>query len=369
MSKEKIEKVEIYKADLGLKEPFRTSLAEISTAENIIVRVYTGAGLYGTGEARPNPVVTGETQATAFAAAPALVQTLLGQNPSSIETLVNAMERKLKKNSAVKSAIDMALFDLKGKIVELPVYSLLGGTPRPLFTDNTVSLSAPEEMVAKAKAHVEEGYQAIKVKLGGEKHEDISRIKQIRGAIGGDIALRLDANQGWDYKTAVYILKALEPYEIQYCEQPLVYWDAEHMRRLRDTTSIPVMADETLFSPQDAFKLASEGSCDYFNIKLTKSGGITNGEKINTIAEAAGIPCMIGCMTETRLAMSASAHLMAARPNIWFADLDGYTSMKADPVLGGVRYEAGDMSLPEAPGHGADFDPEFLRACEVVTIG
>ncbi|MFP3958576.1 MAG: mandelate racemase/muconate lactonizing enzyme family protein [Spirochaetaceae bacterium] len=365
---ETISRMEIYRADLPLVEPFRTSLAEIDMAHNIFVRIHSTGGLYGTGEARPNPVVTGETQDITFDAAATLARTIAGAPVHALDEISSMMERRLKKNSSAKSAIDIALYDLLGKQTGLPLYALLGGMRRPISTDNTVSIDDPETMAQKALRIKEMGFRAIKVKLGGAKDADVERIRRIRQAVGYEIELRLDANQGWDYKTAVAVLRDLEPYRIRYCEQPVAYWDTAHMGELRAASSIPIMADEALFSPHEAYRLAADGSCDYFNIKLSKAGGITGGLKITTIGEAAGIPCMIGCMTETRLAMSAGAHLMTARPNILFADLDGHTSMKSDPVLGGVQYNGGEMELPEAPGLGAEIDPAFLSECEVQVI-
>ena len=360
---DRISRIEVYKASLQLAEPFRTSLAEITEAQNIFVRVHTASGLYGTGEARPNPPVTGETQETAYAAAAVIGEVILNAQPFNLEEINRRIERRLVKNSAAKSAVNMALYDLLGKLHELPLYALLGGGKRPIFTDNTVSIAPAEEMRKKAMAIREDGFRAIKVKLGGAPAEDIERMRVIRESVGPDIALRLDANQGWNCKDAIRILRELEQYDIQYCEQPLPYWDLSGMQRVSRASAIPVMADESLFGPHDAFDLAARGICDYFNIKLTKAGGISNGLAINSIAESAGIPCMIGCMTESRLAMSAGAHLMSARSNIQYADLDGYTSMKEDPVTGGVRYERGDMQLPDDPGHGADLDPAFLADC------
>jgi L-alanine-DL-glutamate epimerase-like enolase superfamily enzyme len=187
-------------------------------------------------------------------------------------------------------------------------------------------------------------------------------------AIGDELPIRIDANQGWDYKTAVSTLRALEPFGIEYCEQPIAHWDYENLRRIRQNTSIAIMADESLFDHHDAFKLASMGCCDYFNIKLAKSGGIHTGLKINAIAESVGIHCMVGCMTETRLGLSAAAHLVSSRPNIKYADLDGHLFLKSDPVIGGAKYNVGEINLPDTPGHGADIDPDFLKRCECITI-
>jgi L-alanine-DL-glutamate epimerase-like enolase superfamily enzyme len=128
------------------------------------------------------------------------------------------------------------------------------------------------------------------------------------------------------------------------------------------------MADESLFDHHDAFRLASMGACDLFNIKLAKCGGIHTALKINAIAEGAGIQCMVGCMTETRLGVSASAHLVSARPNIVFADLDAAFNHADDPVIGGVRFDGGKIILPDTPGHGADIDVGFLTKMESVSV-
>ena len=223
-------------------------------------------------------------------------------------------------------------------------------------------------MVQKAIEFQQLGFKAIKVKLGTNKNDDIERIVKIREAVGSKIPIRIDANQGWNYPTALTVLQGLEPYGIEYCEQALAHWDYENASRLRQNTNIPIMADESLFDHHDALKLISNGSCDYFNIKLAKSGGIHTALKINAIGEAAGIPCMLGCMNETRLGLTAAAHVISARPNIIFTDLDGHLFLKEDPIIGGAQYNVGEITLPETPGHGADVDPEFLKKLECFTV-
>lgn len=150
---------------------------------------------------------------------------------------------------------------------------------------------------------------------------------------------------------------------MQYSEQPLAVWDFENLARLRDKVSLPICADESVFTDKDALKLVRQGAADYLNIKLGKSGGIHTGIKINAIAEAAGLKCMIGCFGESRLALSASAHLAMARPNITFLDLDSAYDFIEDPVQGGMRYddtEGGIIHLSDAPGLGASFNEDDL---------
>jgi len=368
MKKMKITSVDIYKSEIELKEPFRIAIMEIKSAQSVFIKVNTEQGLYGFGEANPLWGITGETQAIDLAGAPDLARLMLGKDPLDIEARMREIDRFLVRNSTLRSAFDMALYDLLAKVSELPLYAVLGGGKRSFWTDNTIGIADSDQMAQKAVEYKNLGFKAIKVKLGTTAAQDIERIVKIRKAIGENLPIRTDANQGWDYKTAVAVLCGLEPLGVEYCEQPIAYWDYENMRRIRQKTSIAIMADESLFDHHDAFKLASMGCCDYFNIKLSKSGGIHTALKINAIAEGAGIRCMVGCMTETRLGLTAAAHLVSAKPNIHYADLDGHFMLKQDPIIGGADYNVGEINLPDTPGHGADIDPAFLKRCECRTI-
>ena len=368
MCKLKITSVDIYKADIEFPEPFRIAIMEITAAQSIFIKINTNEGLYGMGEANPTWGITGETQSINLVGAVDLAKLLLNKDPLDIENRMRELNKYLVHNSTLRSAYDMALYDLLGKAAGLPLYAVLGGGKRSFWTDNTIGIADPDYMAKKAKKYKDQGFQAIKVKLGTTRDQDVERIQTIRKAVGDEIPVRIDANQGWDYKTAVNTLQAIEQYAIEYCEQPIAHWDYENMRRIRENTSIAIMADESLFDHHDAYKLASMGCCDYFNIKLAKSGGIHTALKINAIAEGAGIQCMVGCMTETRLALSGAAHLVSARPNIRYADLDGWLFLKHDPIIGGAEYDVGEITVPDAPGHGADVDPDFLKQCELTTI-
>ena len=368
MGQLKISSVDIYKADIAFHEPFRIAIMEITSAQSVFVKINTDGGVYGLGEANPTWGITGETQSINLAGAMDLARLVLGKNPLDIEDRMKDIDKYLIYNSTIRSAFDMALYDILGKTAGLPLYAVLGGGKRSFWTDNTIGINDAEYMAKKAVDYKNQGFQAIKVKLGTTREQDVERIQKIRKAIGDDLPIRIDANQGWDYKTAVTTLQALEPFGIEYCEQPIARWDYENMKRIREKTSIAIMADESLFDHHDAYRLASMGCCDYFNIKLAKSGGIHTGLKINAIAEGAGIKCMVGCMTETRLGLTAAAHLVSARPNIQYADLDGYLFLKEDPILGGAVYDVGEITLPDTPGHGADVDPVFLKTCELTTV-
>lgn len=196
----------------------------------------------------------------------------------------------------------------------------------------------------------------------------MGRARAAREAVGGEMALRGDANQGWDPGEAPRILRELEQFELEYCEEPVKHWNNDAMRRVRAQTSIPIAADESIFDHHDALRLIRMEACDYFNIKLAKSGGFFKALKINAIAEAAGMRCSIGCKLESRLGLTAAAHLSSALTNIVYNDLDSALALSLDPVIGGMTYQGGQITLPDEPGLGADIDPHVLKKLDVVAI-
>jgi len=366
----KIEKIEIIELNIALKEPITISLGTFDSVENIIIKIFAGNGLVGTGEASPERDIVGEIQSAGIETARFLAAGLKGKDPLAIEERILDMDHTIKGNPTIKSAFDMALYDLLAKKAELPLYRILGGgNSRTIFTDMTVYLGSPEKMARQALEYKNEGFPTIKIKLGTTAEEDIERIRSIREAIGPEIPIRIDANQGWDAVTAIKVLKALEPFNIDHCEEPIPHWNNKDLRRVRDHSPIPIMADESVFDHRDAFRLACLGATDYFNIKFSKSGGIHNALKINAVAEAAGIKTQVGCMSESRYALTALSHFVAAQSNVVYFDIDSSLSHAEDPVTGGIRYMGkGIWELPEVPGIGGDFNPEFLDKMKKITI-
>lgn len=364
----KITKIVLYKINLDFITPFKISLGEAHSGAGIAVRIFTDMDITGIGEGSPYWFITGETQAISFEAAKSIASLLLGKNPLAIENRLQEIDAFLVHNSTTKSAFDMALYDILAKHAGLPLYALLGGEQREIITDFTIGIDKPAVMAQSAIRYVEEGACSIKVKLGTTRAADVQRIHAIRQAVGMDISLRLDANQGWDVVTAIATLKELEQYQVDFCEQPVAHWDFAALKRVRDFSPIPIMADESIFDHRDAARLAAMQACDYFNIKLAKSGGIHVGSKINAVGEAAGIACMVGGMFETRVGISAGAHLILAHSNIKFADLDTIHHYADDPVIGGAVFDGCKVTLPDSPGLGVDFDPAFLDKMEKITI-
>ncbi|MBC7349000.1 MAG: dipeptide epimerase [Candidatus Aminicenantes bacterium] len=357
----KIKKVEIFSFDVPLVEPFRISIGTMYAANDVLVRITTDSGFYGIGEACPFPPITGETQDSNIAAARAIREILLDKDPLNIEGLIDGIGNIVHANPSAVAAFDMALYDLLGKVAGLPLYKLLGGYRSSFETDLTSGLNTPEKMAASVKESLALGYRQIKIKVGEDPDLDLRRVQAVRQAIGPEVKLRIDANQGWSVSQAISALKRMEPYQIEFCEQPVKDSDIYGLRQVRTQSPVPIMADESLFGPADAVKLIKEEACDYFNIKLMKAGGILNSLKIAHVAAAANIKCMVGCMLETRLGLTAAAHLVASQKNIVFADLDGNSEHKVDPIIDGIRVDRGTIYLPEKPGLGCEVDPAFLK--------
>jgi len=364
----KISSIEISRLTIPM-EPFVIATETCYTAKNIYLKINTDTDIFGVGECSPFPMLVGETQDSCFHVGKELASIIKGKNPCAIEERMNALHAHIAFNSTIKSAFDMALHDIAAKALNMPLYKFLGGQKKEIQTDLTIGISSPEKMAEKAVAFVEQGVRIIKVKLGKNGKEDVERIKKIREAVGQSIQLRIDANQGWDYATALQTLQAIEPFNIAFCEQPMHHHLDPLLPALKKNVAIPIMADESVFNHFDAERLISSDSCSYINIKLAKSGGILEAIKIADTAAVHHIPCMLGGMVESRLALTAKVHLAMAHENIRFYDLDTcLLGHLVDPVIDGARYNNYFLELDELPGIGADISPAFLSGAEKTII-
>jgi len=362
----RIEQMRVYRFDLPLREPFTIATMSLSCAENLLVELRTNQGISGWGEASPFRSIVGETQLIDLAAAREVRPLVLGRDPLADGALMRDLDAHLPHNSTLKSAVDMALYDLAAKACGQPLYAYLGGRRRAMETDLTIGIGDPETAGEKAAHYLELGFRLIKVKLGLDFKADCRRLENIRRAVGPEPGLRIDANQGWDRTRAVRSLRAFEPFDIQFCEQPCRADDLQGLAHVSRSTAIPVMADESVFSAAQALELIRQDAAPYFNIKLSKSGGIHNAQKVAHVAEAGHRPCMMGCMSESRLGVTAAAHFASANPVIEFFDLDSWYEHADNPIQGGVEYQGGMMTLPDTPGLGAWPDPDYVRQLEEV---
>ena len=365
-SKLKITEIKIYRFDIPLRDVFEIATMSINQANNVLVQILTNDGIAGWGEAASFHALVGETQSINFAAARELKQILLGRNPLEIASLIRAMDQYLPHNTTIKSAFDMALHDIAAQCAGLPLYRYLGGQKRAMETDLTIGICDPQEAGERALAVKSQGFRMIKVKLGLDFAADTTRLKHIRQAVGEEAILRIDANQGWDRTRAKKNLDAFETFNIQFCEQPCRAHDLQGMKYVSHHCNIPIMADESLFSARQALDLIQQDVAPYFNIKLSKSGGIHNAVKIALLAEAGDIPCMVGCMSESKLGITAAAHFSLGNAIMQFFDLDSHLEHSEDPIQGGVQIENGMIEVPDTPGIGASPDPDCLKRLDEV---
>lgn len=360
----KIQEIEIYRLSIPM-EPFVIATGTMDYAQNTFIKIITDTDLYGVGECSAFPMIVGETQNTCIAVAQDFAKIWKGKDPLAIEDRLAELHLYIAGNATIKSAFDMALYDLNAKAAGLPLYKFLKGERREIITDITLGIATAEEMAEKALRLKEGGAFALKVKLGKKPQDDIACIKAIRQAVGFDIPIRVDANQGWSFEGAVEALQGLEPYKIQFCEQPMRTYNDHLLPELRTRTIVPIMADESVYNHHDAERLCKADACDYINIKFSKSSGIYEALKIQSVAAEYNIPCMIGGMLESRLALAAKVHFAYAAPNVKFYDLDTcMVGHLADPVIGGIQYDGYKISISDDIGIGADIQQEFLDKCE-----
>ena len=365
-----ISQVEIYKLRIPLIEPFITSLAYETHVENVIVVIRTEKGITGFGECSPYMPVNGESIDTCFIVGQYFAKLLKGKNAVELKAKLSAMDRLIYANTSIKSAFDIALHDIIGQHKEVPLYKLYGGkNNKELVTDYTVSLDNAEKMGADALKIKNQGYPAIKVKLGESAKKDVERIKMIREAVGNEIPVRIDANQGWSVKEAIETLKKLDEYDIEHCEEPIARWNFMRMRKVKKNSPIPIMADESCGDAHDAERLLKLKACDMFNIKVGKAGGVFNAYEIVKLGDKAKMHMQVGAFLESRLGMTASAHLALCSDNIVYCDFDTPLMFSEDIVSGGLTYHAnGVMKVPDAPGLGASIEQAQLDKLEKVVI-
>ncbi len=357
-----ITQIDVFELSIPLKDPFIISLGPIYTADNVVVRLQTAGGYTGFGECSPFMMINGESVGTCSVVAQYLAQYLTGKDATDIAQHNAGFDKVIYGNNSIKSAFDMALYDIAAQQQGLPLYQYLGGSKnKTIITDYTVSVDEPEIMAAAAMDILQQGYPAIKIKLGKNGATDVERIKAIRQAVGNDVPLRIDANQGWEVEEAITTLQALDKYGIQHCEEPIARWNFMQLPYVKANSPIKIMADECCGDHHDAERLIALNACDYLNIKLGKSGGIFNALKMVQLAETAGLHLQVGAFMESRLAMSAFAHFSLCSPAIEHFDFDTCLMFSYDPVTGGIQYlPGGVIEVTDTPGLGASFSEAEL---------
>jgi len=324
--------------DLKLTTPFRISRGVEDTSQNVMVQI-THDEYTGYGEAAPDQYY-GENQETVLACVTQFAGNL-GDDPFLINDIMSHLDKIIRFNPSAKAAVNMALYDLVGKMLGVPLYKLLGLNPKhTLHTSFTIGIDIPVEIAKRAL--VAKDYPLLKIKVG--TRHDLEIIKAIRDVTNA--VIRVDANTGWTPKEAIKMINALAPYNIEFVEQPTAPHDLAGLKLIRDNVPVPIIADESCVIIEDIPRLAE--CVDGVNLKLMKSNGITNVLKMIHVARAHNLRVMIGCMIESSMAITAAAHLS---PLVDYADLDGHLLIDNDPYEG-VKVVNGKLMLPDTPGLG-----------------
>lgn len=362
----KIVKAELFTLDLPFKVPFAVSYQTYYSMPTIIVKLTTENGTIGYGEATPDQHVTGETLGSTIAVLEhTLLPSIIGLSPFDIEAIHMHMNEQVKFVPAAKAGIDIACYDLMGKLSGQPIYNLLGGQYRKeIDIPFVISIGNADETAVAAKKALHEGFGSLKLKTGPDLKQSIESIRAVKKAAGSDIPLRVDANQGWGtVSNTLHVLKQIEGLDIDWIEQPVYADDLDALAEIKARSSFSIMADEAIKDFKDLRLVIQKKAADYINIKLMKCGGIYPGLKLAAQAEMEGLICQIGSMVESSVASAAGLHLTMAKANIQSCELVGPLMLSED--IGNLSYQLPFARLSEKPGLGIEVDKEKLHRLAV----
>lgn len=353
----RIRSVEAWVVSLRLAEPYTIAYETVRAADNVFVRLDTGRGPSGFGCAAPDLAVTGETaEGTLQAINDVAVPVLRGSDPLRIARILERLRKPLETRPSALAAVDMALYDLIGKVAGLPLWKILGGYRDRIRTSITIGILPVEETLEQARRRVREGFRALKIKGGIDVVVDVEKVIRVREEVGSHIQLRFDANQGFSVEEARRFVRETRRSGLELIEQPTPSGEPAQLGRVTRSVAIPVMADESLLNLRDAFRIARRGLADMVNVKLMKVGGIFEAIQINAVARSAGLEVMVGCMDEAALAIAAGLHFALARGNVRYADLDGHLDLLDDPSARAVILKDGTLFPRQEPGLGFNLE-------------
>jgi len=336
--------------------PLTISYGSFDVLEYVLVTITADNGMIGYGEGAADTEVTGETQDSMITGLTSLTDELVGRDPMDIEAIMGMLTERLPSSPTAWAAVDMALHDLMGKWLGLPVYKLLGGKVRSEISFYpTIPMDAPDVMAGYADGMYKGGFRKAKIKLGTTIDEDVERVRKIM-EVAPDMILAPDINQGWkDADTAMGALERLKDAPLSWVEQPVRADDLESLIEVTRHSPFPIMVDEGCHGPEDAVVIAARKAADIINIKLMKAGGLYRGIKLAAVAEAAGLPVSVGSMFESSLGSAAGMHLTAARAGVIACESIGPPFLKNDIGTGLViDFEKMIIRVPEGPGLGIE---------------
>ncbi len=348
-----ITEVRTHRLTAALHTPFVTALRSTTLLETVLVEIIDGDGLRGFGEAPQVWRVTGESLAGAEACiAGPLAEVVRGRSTDDLTDLAAAVASAVVGNRGAKAAVDVALHDLAARRLDISLPRFLGTSRHQVETDVTVSAGDDTQLVETARKRVVEGFRVLKLKIGTDPETDVGRVRAVREAVGPDVRIRVDANQGWTPRDAIRVIRALEDAgaDLEFVEQPVPAPDLPGLARVTAAVDTPVMADESVFGIRGLSRLIETGAADLVNIKLAKCGGLSPAIAMAALAKAHGIGFIVGSMMEGPIGVGAAASLVAAVGSTFVGDLDAAWWTAGNPVAGGLRYDGSTVVLPSLPG-------------------
>jgi len=365
----KITRVEVTPYGVSIRS-FTDAYSGFNVSNAVLVKIYTDEGITGFGEACAwEPEFYGETlESVSTTIEKYIAPLIIGQDPLNINRIMALIDAKLAKITCAKEGIDLALYDLAGKILNVPVYKLLGGCFRDAIpVASEIGIDTPEVMAQSALDVLKMGIKVIKIKGSDDMNMDIKRIKAVREAIGDDAGLRLDPNAAWTTIGTIKVMREVEDCNLQYLEQPVQGWDLQGMAHIRNSIGIPLMADESIWTPQDVIKIADYGAADIINIKIAKSCGLLLGKKIEAVSEALGLICVAGTEIEPGFSMIAKLHFAASiKTHPLASEFTELTLLKENVLKHKIEIENGCVKVPDGPGFGVELDEDVLEKVKIV---
>ncbi len=332
--------------EIPLKKPFITALRRVDCVQSVLVTLKTKSGLTAFGEAPPTVAITGESiKSITHTINTIIAPKILHVNFSEMLDILDVVHKCCSKNSSAKAALDIAVYNLFAQESKQELCSFLGGNYAPIPTYITISLNSPKTMAEDALEAYENGFNLLKIKVGSDDHQDLERILHVKQSIP-QAKLIIDANQAWSYDQSISIIKALKGVEIVAIEQPVIASDVNALEAITKLSPIPIIADEAVFTLEDALNIIEHQAADIINIKLMKCGGISKALEIILLCKEHKIPCMLGSMLEGAKSIEAALHLaMVYHDVIKYVDLDSPILYESIPKYSNVSYEKNRLQI------------------------
>ena len=363
----KINRIEVIPFGIPIRK-FADAYTDFSMSNAVLVKIYTDEGHIGYGEACAwEPEFYGETlESVSTTIEKYIAPKIMGEDPRNINRILKIMNASVARVTCAKEGVDLAIHDLVGKILNVPVYILLGGKFRDKIpVASEIGIDSPENMVQNALDVLKLGIKVIKIKGSNDHSLDVERIKAVRQAVGNDVELRLDPNAAWDAISTIKTMKLLEDCDLQLLEQPVPAWDLKGMSHIRNNISIPLMADESIWTPQDAIRISEHGAADILNIKLAKSCGLHLGKKIENVAGFLGLTCIVGTEIEPGFSSIAKLHMAASMEILPLAsEFTELSLLKKNILKHDFKITDGCLNVPDKPGLGVELDEDQLAECK-----